>query len=174
MIFLFVLVLSLSFPTLGPGVQKRDLVVCKRVVLTECVLLYYRAQKSNANFFCTKFFENPSGHGRPRQKSWTSAPKTGFSCGPVVGRNFLTPGHPGVRVGNVRRKFGPKSLCLCCFSSLIYRNFLQASFPAVLIWQKNAMIFDFSWGPTKLERGHSRQNRPFTRPPFRFLSIGMS
>ena len=26
-------------------------------------------EKNNANFFCTKFFENPSGHGRPRQKS---------------------------------------------------------------------------------------------------------
>ena len=29
------------------------------------------------------------------------------------------PRHPGVRVRNVRRKFGPKSLCLCCSSSLI-------------------------------------------------------
>ena len=36
----------------------------------------------------------------------------------MVGRNFLTPGHPGVRVRNVRRKSRPKSLCLCCFSSL--------------------------------------------------------
>ena len=25
------------------------------------------------------------------------------------------PGHPGVRVRNVRGKFGPKSLCLCGF-----------------------------------------------------------
>ena len=75
----------------------------------------HRGQKLNANFFCTKFFGNPSGHGRPRRKSWTSAPKSGFSCGPGDGKNFLTPGHPGVRVGNVRRKFGPKSLCLCCF-----------------------------------------------------------
>ena len=49
--------------------------------------------------------------GRPRQK-------VGFPAAPVMGRNFLTAGHPGVRVGNVRRKFGPKSLCLCCFSSL--------------------------------------------------------
>ena len=38
-----------------------------------------------------------------------------FPAAPLVGRNFLTPGHPGVRVRNVRRKFGPKSLCLCCF-----------------------------------------------------------
>ena len=27
----------------------------------------------------------------------------------------MTPGHPGVRVRNVREKSGPKSLCLCCF-----------------------------------------------------------
>ena len=66
--------------------------------------------------FCANFFENPSGHGRPRPKSLTSAPKSGISCGPVMVRNFLTPGQPGVRIGNVRRKFGPKSLCLCCFS----------------------------------------------------------
>ena len=41
--------------------------------------------------------------------------KVGFLAAPVMGRNFLTPGHPGVRVRNIRRKFGPKSLCLCCF-----------------------------------------------------------
>ena len=27
---------------------------------------FTRARKINANFFCTKFFDNPSGHGRPR------------------------------------------------------------------------------------------------------------
>ena len=37
-------------------------------------------------------------------------------CVFLLGRNFLTLGHPGVRVSNVRGKFGPKSLCLCCFS----------------------------------------------------------
>ena len=42
-------------------------------------------------------------------------PKVRFPAAPVVGRNFLTPGHPGVRVRNVRAKSGPKSLCLCCF-----------------------------------------------------------
>ena len=75
----------------------------------------FRGQKINANFFCTKFFENPSGHGRPRRKSCTSAPKVHFSAAPVMGRNFLTQGRPGVRVRNVRGKSGPKSLCLCCF-----------------------------------------------------------
>ena len=46
--------------------------------------------------------------GRPHQK-------VRFPAAPVVGRNFLTPWHPGVRVRNVRGKSGPKSLCLCCF-----------------------------------------------------------
>ena len=43
--------------------------------------------------------------------------KVRFPAAPVVGRNFLTAGHPGVRVGNVRGKSGPKSLCLCVFFS---------------------------------------------------------
>ena len=46
--------------------------------------------------------------GRPRQK-------VRFPAAPVAGRNFLTPGHPGVRVRNVPGKSGPKSLWLCCF-----------------------------------------------------------
>ena len=46
--------------------------------------------------------------GRPHQKVC-------FPAAPVMGRNFLTPGHPGVRVRNVRGNSGPKSLCLCCF-----------------------------------------------------------
>ena len=45
-------------------------------------------------------------------------PENAFSCSPVVGRNFLTPGHPRVRVRNVRKKLGPKNWCLCRFSSL--------------------------------------------------------
>ena len=50
-----------------------------------------RGQKINANFFCTKFFNNPSGHGRPRRKSWTSAPKSVFSCGPGGGEKLFDP-----------------------------------------------------------------------------------
>ena len=55
----------------------------------------FRGQKINANFFCTKFFENPSGHGRPRQKSWTSAPKSAFFCGPGDGEKLFDPGSSG-------------------------------------------------------------------------------
>ena len=50
-----------------------------------------RGQKINANFFCTKFFDNPSGHGRPHQKSWTSVPKSAFSCGPSGGEKLFDP-----------------------------------------------------------------------------------
>ena len=49
--------------------------------------------------------------------------KSVLSCGPADGRDFLTPGHPGVGVRNVRGKFGPKSLCLSCFSYLNSRIF---------------------------------------------------
>ena len=91
-----------------------------------------RVQRINANIFCTKFFDNPSGHGRPRRKSWTSAPKTAFSCGPGGREKLLTPGHPGVRVRNVRGKSGEKSLCLCFLSSLMLTLLtLQSSSPVL-------------------------------------------
>ena len=41
--------------------------------------------------------------GRPHQE-------VRLSAAAVVGRNFLTQGHPGVRVRNVRGKSGPESL----------------------------------------------------------------
>ena len=53
------------------------------------VPLFSGPRSSLLNF--AKVFENPSGHGRPRRKSWTSAPSSGFPCGPVKERNFLTP-----------------------------------------------------------------------------------
>ena len=74
-----------------------------------------RGQKINANFFVQSFSKTlrvmdvrAENRGRPHQK-------VRFPVAPVVGRNFLTQGHPGVRVRNVRGKSGPKSLCLCCF-----------------------------------------------------------
>ena len=62
----------------------------KMVILTILVkMAFFRDQNINANFFWTKFFENPSGHGRPHQKSWTSAPKSVFSCGPGGGEKLF-------------------------------------------------------------------------------------
>ena len=76
------------------------------------------AKKSTQTFFVQSFSTTlrvmdvrAENRGRPHQK-------VRFPAAPVVGRNFLTPGHPGVRVRNVRGKSGPESLCLCCFSSL--------------------------------------------------------
>ena len=54
-----------------------------------------RDQKINANFFWTKFFKHPSGHGRPRRKTWTSAPKSVFFCGPSDGEKLFDPGASG-------------------------------------------------------------------------------
>ena len=34
---------------------------------------------------------SPSGHGRPRRKSWMSAPKSVFSCGPGGGEKLFDP-----------------------------------------------------------------------------------
>ena len=74
-----------------------------------------RGHKINANFFAQSFSTTlrvmdvrGENRGRPCQK-------VRFPAAPVVGRNFLAPGNSGVRVRNVRRKSGPKSLCLCCF-----------------------------------------------------------
>ena len=53
------------------------------------------AKTINANCSCTKFFENPSGHGRPRRKSWTSAQKSAFFCGPGDGEKLSDPGASG-------------------------------------------------------------------------------
>ena len=73
------------------------------------------AEKSTQTFLVQSFSTTlrvmdvrAENRGRPRQK-------VRFPAAPVMGRNFLTPGHPGVRVRNVRGKSGPKSLCLCCF-----------------------------------------------------------
>ena len=73
------------------------------------------AKKSTQTFFVQSFSTTlrvmdvrAETRGCPHQKVL-------FPAAPVVGRNFLTPGHSGVRVRNVRRKSGPKSLCLCCF-----------------------------------------------------------
>ena len=57
---------------------------------------YYLGDKeSTQTFFCTKFFDNPSGHGRPHRKSWTSAPESAFSCGPDGGEKFFDLGASG-------------------------------------------------------------------------------
>ena len=76
-----------------------------------------RGQKINANFFCTKFFENPSGHGRPRRKSWTSAPKSAFSCGPGGGEKLVDPGASGRKGQECPREIRTKKFMFMLFFS---------------------------------------------------------
>ena len=74
-----------------------------------------RGQKNNANFFCTKFLENPSGHGRPRQKSWTSAPKSAFFCGPGDGEKLFDPGSSGRKGQECPREIRTKKFMFMLF-----------------------------------------------------------
>ena len=74
-----------------------------------------RGQKINANFFCTKFFKTASGHGRPRRKSWTSAPKIAFSCGPGGGEKLFDPWAFGRKGQECPRKIRAKKFMFMLF-----------------------------------------------------------
>ena len=69
-----------------------------------------RDQKINANFFWTKFCKHPSGHGRPRPKSWTSfCTKKCVCLWPHDGEKRFDPWPPGrsgsgLSAGNSRPK----------------------------------------------------------------------
>ena len=73
------------------------------------------AKKSTQTFFCTKFFKNPSGHGRPRQKSWTSAPKSAFFCGPGDGEKLFDPGSSGRKGQECPREIRTKKFMFMLF-----------------------------------------------------------
>ena len=72
-------------------------------------------QKINANFFWTKFFKNHSGHGRPRRKSWTSAPKSAFSCSPGEGEKLFDPGASGHKGQECPREIRTKKFMFMLF-----------------------------------------------------------
>ena len=74
-----------------------------------------RGQKINTNLFCTKFFDNPSGHGRPRRKSWTSAPKSAFSCGPGGGEKLFDPWASGRKGQECPREIRTKKFMFMLF-----------------------------------------------------------
>ena len=100
------------------------------------------AKKSTQTFFVQSFSRTlrvmdvrAENRGRPHQK-------VRFSAAPVMGRNFLTQGRPGVRVRNVCGKSGPKSLCLCVFSSLtipVSSHFLRS--PGRRLFKKGGLCF---------------------------------
>ena len=76
-------------------------------------------KKSTQTFFVQSFSRTlqvmdvrAENRGRPHQKVC-------FSAAPVMGRNSLTPGHPGVRVRNVHGNPSQKVYVYAVFSSLI-------------------------------------------------------
>ena len=87
--------------------------------------------KQTTPIFCTKYFKNPSGHGRLRRKSSTSAPK---SNGAGDGEKFMMPGHLGVRVRNVYGKSGPKFMFMLFFPELMFSVFCFSPRFAVAWW----------------------------------------
>ena len=131
--------------------------------------------KRTTQTFLYKVFQQPFG-------SWTSAPKivdvraenrgrphqkVRFPAAPVVGRNFLTPGHSGVRVRNVRRKSGPKSLCLCCFFLpwILSSNFLNTprgpGHPGKIAWKSfrgRGTNFSLPVPSLRADNGHRHSN----------------
>ena len=83
---------TLKTPTSPEGVQtqKMDFDFVFFVCSSCC-----RGQNINSKCFCSKFFDNPSGHGCPRRKPWTSAQKSAFSCGPGGGKKLFDPSPSG-------------------------------------------------------------------------------
>ena len=76
----------------------------------------FRGPKNQRKLFCTKFFNNPSGHGRPRRKSWTSAPKSAFSCVPGGGEKLFDPWASGRKGQECPREIRTKKL----FMSMLF------------------------------------------------------
>ena len=69
--------------------------------------------RKSRKLFLDKAFKNLSGHERPCPKSWTSAPKSVFSCDPNDGEKLFWPWPSGRKGQECRRIFRPKRLCLC-------------------------------------------------------------
>ena len=74
-----------------------------------------RGPKNERKLFCTKFFENPSGHGRPRRKSWASAPKDEFFCGPGDGEKLFDPRASGRKGQECPREIQTKKFMFMLF-----------------------------------------------------------
>ena len=103
--------------TLQTFVPDLCVVICPSFAFSPSVSLTSSSggQKINANFFAQSFSTTLRVMDVRAENRGRLHRKVRFPAAPVMGRNFLTPGHPGVRVRNVRGKSCPKSLCLCCF-----------------------------------------------------------
>ena len=96
-------------PTPPGGLRAQKLSLCAlfSCLINERKLFLHSVVRELFGSWTSVRAENP---GRPHPKVFSSATRW-------WGENFLTQGHPGVRVRNVRRKSGPNDLCLCCFFS---------------------------------------------------------
>ena len=83
--------------------------------------------KINAKFFLHKVFDSPSGHGRPRRKLRTSAPKSAFSCGPGGGEKLFDPWASGRKGQECPREIRTKKFMfmLFFFPALIQEQLVQ-------------------------------------------------
>ena len=65
--------------------------------------------------FCTNLLSTPSGPGRLRRKSRTSAPKSAFSCGPGGGEKLFDPWAFGRKGQECPRDFRAKKFMFMLF-----------------------------------------------------------
>ena len=131
-------------------------------------------KKSTQTFFVQSFSKTlrvmdvgAKNRGRPHQN-------VRFSAAPLMGRNFLTQGRPGVRVRNVCGKSGPKSLCLCCFFfpelppwKSIARHGALSGLPG--FHQQPQIANDLGRNVTHSSSNPHRNRKPFPKDP---LSLG--
>ena len=90
-----------AMPVEGRQVLVAPILRTSTINYEHSVFTDFRGRKINVNFFCTKLLRtlrvmdvHAENRGRPHQK-------VRFSAALMMGRNFLSQGHPGVRVRNV-------------------------------------------------------------------------
>ena len=99
------------------------------------------------------------------KKSWTSAPKSAFSCSPGGGEKLFDPWASGRQGQECPREIRTKSLCLCCFSSLTESLSLHSSSPSAPSNRDSQSLANFvanchsqgiSAARTKFSQSHSQ------------------
>ena len=86
----------------------------------------------------SEFFEDPWGHGRPRRKSWTSAPKSVFSCGSGDGDKLFDAWSSGCK-GQEHRREVRTGKCM-------FMSFLSSMKGATKGWTSNLDVVIINGG----------------------------
>ena len=73
------------------------------------------AKKSTQTFFVQSFLSTLRVMGRPRRKSWTSAAKSAFSCGPAGGEKLFDPAASGRKGQECPREIRTKKFMFMLF-----------------------------------------------------------